>query len=54
MKEFFGMMIIFTAVNFGCWWIIGHSACTKDKIICSLAFEAFILAVGIGAYLIGG
>lgn len=51
MKEFFGMLIIFTAINFGCWWAFGFDLTTKDKIKCSLGYEAFLLAISIGAYL---
>ena len=53
MRELIGMLIIFTAVNFGGWWVFGFDLTTEDKIKCSLGLEVFILAVSIGAYLIG-
>lgn len=53
LRELVGMLIIFTAVNFGGWWVFGFDLTTKDKIKCSLGFEAFILAISIGAYLLG-
>ena len=53
MRELIGMLIIFTAVNFGGWWVFGFDLTTEDKIKCSLRLEIFTLAVSIGAYLIG-
>ena len=53
LRELIGMLIIFTAVNFGGWWVFGFNLTTEDKIKCSLGLEAFTLAVSIGAYLIG-
>ena len=53
LREFIGMLIIFTAVNFGGWWVFGFNLTTEDKIKCSLGLEVFALAVSIGAYLIG-
>ena len=53
MKELVGMLIIFTDVNFFCWWGIGFGLTTKGKIKNSLKFEAYILAICIGAYLLG-
>lgn len=52
-REFVGTLIVFTAVNFGGWWMFGYDLTTKDKIKCSLGFEVFILAIGVGTYLIG-
>lgn len=53
MREFVGMLIVFTAVNFGVWWSFGFDLTTKDKIKWSLGLEVFILAISIGAYLLG-
>lgn len=53
LRELIGMLIIFTAVNFGGWWVFGFDLTTEDKIKCSLGLEVFTLAVSIGAYLIG-
>jgi hypothetical protein len=53
LKELVGMLIIFTDVNFFCWWGIGFGLTTKGKIKNSLKFEAYILAICIGAYLLG-
>lgn len=53
MKELIGMLIVFSAINFGGWWAFGFDLTTKDKIICSLGLEVFILAISIGAYLLG-
>ena len=52
-RELLGMLIIFTAVNFGGWWVFGFNLTTEDKIKCSLGLEVFKLEVSIGAYLIG-
>lgn len=54
MREFIGMLIIFSATNFAGWWAFGFDLTTKDKIICSLGLEVFILVISIGAYLLGG
>lgn len=51
LREFVGMLIIFTATNFGGWWALGFDLTTKEKIKCSLGFEVFILAICIGIYL---
>ena len=53
MRELIGMLIVFTAVNFVGWWAFEFNLTTEDKIKCSLGLEVFILAVSIGAYLIG-
>lgn len=53
MREFIGMLIVFSATNFGGWWAFGFDLTTKDKIKCSLGLEVFILAISIGAYLLG-
>lgn len=51
LKEFVGMMIIFTTFNIGYWCVSGFNLTTKEKIKYSLRDEAFILAIVIGAYL---
>lgn len=53
MKELVGTFIVFTALNFGGWWSFGFDLTTEDKIKCSLGLEVFILAISIGAYLLG-
>ena len=53
MRELIGMLIIFTAVNFGGWWVFGFNLTTEDKTKCSVGLEVFALAVSIGAFLIG-
>lgn len=53
MKELVGMLIIFTDVNFFCWWAFGFDFTTKEKIKYSLGLEVFILAICIGTYLLG-
>lgn len=53
MRELVGTFIVFTAINFGGWWSFGFDLTTKDKIKWSLGLEVFILAICIGAYLLG-
>lgn len=53
MREFIGTLIVFSATNFWGWWSFGYDLTTKDKIKCSLGLEVFILAICIGAYLLG-
>lgn len=53
MKELVGTFIVFTAINFWNWLAYGFDLTTKDKIICSLGLEVFILSISIGAYLLG-
>lgn len=51
MKEFIGMIIIYTTFNIGHWCVFGFNLTTKEKIKCSLVGEAFLLSISIGAYL---
>ena len=53
MREFIGILIVFSATNFGGWLAFGYDFTTKDKIKCSLGLEVFILAICIGTYLLG-
>jgi hypothetical protein len=53
LRELVGTFIVFTALNFVGWWSFGLDLTTEDKIKCSLGLEVFILAISIGAYLLG-
>lgn len=54
MREILGLFLIFTAILIGCLFLFGMDFDLKERVMFFLVFEAFIVLIMFGSYLIAG